>query len=216
MEKKEEIMFESVEKLVLGLITGFVFGFLLQKGRVTKYRVILGQLLLKDWTVLKIMATAIVVGAIGVYFLLALEATKLDVWPFQLGGVLLGALLFGMGMAVLGYCPGTGLAGAGEGSRDAMVGVAGMLTGASVFVIGYNWLEPIILGLGDYGQVSIPDSLRVSPALIIAALVVVVALTFALIEYVERRKPRLPSMDHQTGHKLLWGKGNGKESSTPL
>ena len=52
-------MFESPEQLVLGLITGVAFGFLLQKGRVAKYQTILGQLLLKDWTVVKIMATAV-------------------------------------------------------------------------------------------------------------------------------------------------------------
>jgi uncharacterized membrane protein YedE/YeeE len=208
-------MFESVDKLLLGLMTGFVFGFLLQKGRVTKYQIILGQLLLKDWTVLKIMATAIVIGAVGVYFHLALGATKLDIWPFQLGGVLSGALLFGIGMALLGYCPGTSLAGAGEGSRDAMVGVFGMLTGATIFVVGYNWFEPIILGLGDYGQVSAPELLRVPPAVIIAALAVVVVLAFALIEHFEHRNPRSPSINHDTGHKVDWGKRNGRQRSAP-
>src|SRR5205823_1246482 len=121
-----------------GLLTGFLFGFLLQKGRVAKYHTILGQLLLKDWTVLKVMLTAVVVGAVGVYSLVALGAATLDVWPFQAAGVLLGAVLFGIGMAVLGYCPGAGMAGSGEGSRGAMVGVLGMVTGAGIFVAAYN------------------------------------------------------------------------------
>ncbi len=56
-------MFESPEKLALGLLTGIIFGFLLQRGHVAKYRTILGQLLLRDWTVVKVMGTAIVVGA---------------------------------------------------------------------------------------------------------------------------------------------------------
>src|SRR5688500_642485 len=98
-------MFEPAEKLALGLVSGIVFGFLLQKGRVASYQVIVGQLLLKDWTVLKVMLTAIVVGAVGVYALVALNATVLDIWPFQVGGVLLGAGLFGLGLGVLGYCP---------------------------------------------------------------------------------------------------------------
>ena len=59
-------MFESPDQLLLGLLTGIAFGFLLQKGRVAKYQTILAQLLLKDWTVLKIMMTAVVVGSIGV------------------------------------------------------------------------------------------------------------------------------------------------------
>jgi uncharacterized membrane protein YedE/YeeE len=186
-------MFESLDQLALGLLTGFAFGLLLQKGRVAKYHTILGQLLLRDWTVLKVMTTAIVVGAIGVYTLVALGAARLDIWPFQLGGVLVGALLFGIGLAVFGYCPGTGLAGSGEGSRDAMVGVLGMLTGAAIFVAAYNWLEPVILALGDAGKVTIPDLLTVSPWIVIAALAVLVILVFALIEYFERRKPSAPS-----------------------
>ena len=71
-------MFEEPVKLLLGLITGIVFGFLLQKGQVAKFQAILGQLLLKDLTVLKIMATAIAVGAIGVQVHLRHRAAHLD------------------------------------------------------------------------------------------------------------------------------------------
>ena len=131
--------------LALGLLTGIAFGFLLQKGRVAKYQTILGQLLLKDWTTFKIMITAILTGSVGVYFLIERGAATLDIWPFQPAAMLIGAVLFGVGLAVLGYCPGTGMAGAGEGSRDAMVGVLGMITGAGFLVIGYNILEPVAL-----------------------------------------------------------------------
>ena len=48
-------MFEDRGRLLLGLVSGIAFGFLLQKGRVAKFRVIMGQFLLKDWTVVKIM-----------------------------------------------------------------------------------------------------------------------------------------------------------------
>src|SRR5688572_25247871 len=118
-------MFESRDQLVLGLLTGMAFGFLLQKGQAAKYQVILGQLLLKDWTVVKMMATAIVVGAIGVYSLAAVGLARFDIWPFQPAAALFGAVLFGIGIAVMGYCPVTAMAGGGEGSRDAMAGVAG-------------------------------------------------------------------------------------------
>lgn len=179
-------MFESPDKLVLGLITGLAFGFLLQKGQAAKYQAILGQLLLRDWRIAKIMATAIVVGAAGVYALVDAGAASLDVWPLQLSGVLLGAVLFGVGLAVFGYCPGTGVAASGEGSRDAMVGVAGMLFGASIFVIAYNALERVINGLGNYGQITMAESLDVPPAAVIAALAVGVCFVFWRIERRER------------------------------
>ena len=45
-----------------------------------------------------------------------------------------GAVCFGVGMAAFGYCPGTSVAGCGEGRRDAMVGVLGMFAGAALYV----------------------------------------------------------------------------------
>src|SRR4051794_13580499 len=116
---------EAPANLLLGLTTGIAFGFLLQKGQVAKYRTFVGQLLLVDATAFKIMLTASVTGAIGVYFLVEEGAATLDIWPFQPAAMLWGAVFFGVGIAVFGYCPGTGLTAAGEGSRDAMIGVLG-------------------------------------------------------------------------------------------
>ena len=81
-------MFDSPDKLLLGLATGIMFGVLLQKGRVAKFPVIVSQFLLKDWTVAKIMGTAVVVGAIGVYALVAAGHASLHVRPLLFGGVL--------------------------------------------------------------------------------------------------------------------------------
>lgn len=164
-------MFDSPDRLALGLLTGILFGFLLQKGRVAKYHVILGQFLLRDWTVVRIMATAVVVGALGVYGLVELGWASLHIRPFLVGGVLLGGICFGVGMVVLGYCPGTTVAACGEGRRDAMIGLLGMLFGAGLFVGLYPLLQAVIKGLGDRGKITLPETLGVSPWLIIGALV---------------------------------------------
>jgi uncharacterized protein len=193
-------MFESSDKLILGLVSGIAFGFLLQKGHAAKYQMILGQLLLKDWTIVKIMSTAILVGAAGVYWLVSRGITFLDIWPFQIAGVLLGAVLFGIGLAVFGYCPGTSVAASGEGSRDAMIGVVGMLFGAGAFVVAYPWLDPLINALGDYGKLTAPDVLGVNPAGVIMALAIIVAVVLWLIERHERGGPPSP---HET--KVLRG-----------
>ena len=139
-------MFDSPEKLALGLVTGIVFGFLLQKGRVAKYEVIVGQFLFTDWTVVKTMGTAVVVGAVGVYALIEADMASLHIRPALFGGVLAGAACFGIGMATLGYCPGTSVAACGEGRRDAMVGVLGMLVRAGLFVAIYAKPQPVING----------------------------------------------------------------------
>lgn len=179
-------MFDTPEKLILGLLTGIAFGFFLQKGRVAKFDVILGQLLLKDWTVVKIMATAIAVGSVGVYALVAMGMATLHIKPALLGGVITGGLLFGAGMAVFGYCPGTGVAASGEGHRDAMVGVAGMLCGAAVYVALYPSLKPMITALADWGKITLPEAASTSPWPWVLGLVAVIV--FALLMLENRRR----------------------------
>jgi hypothetical protein len=172
MADVEARMFDPVDKLLLGLLTGFLFGFLLQKGRVAKYDVIVGQFLLRDWTVAKIMFTAIAVGSIGVYALVSIGAANLHIKPALMGGVLFGGVLFGAGLAVLGYCPGTTVAACGEGHRDAWVGLIGMLTGAFVYV----WLFPVWKTLAgtvaDWGAITVPQVSGTSPWPWLAALAI--------------------------------------------
>jgi uncharacterized membrane protein YedE/YeeE len=194
-------MFESPDKLALGLITGVAFGFLLQKGGVADYQTILGQLLLRNWTVVKVMGTAIAVGAVGVYGLVGSGAATLDIWPFQIGGVIVGALLFGVGLAVFGYCPGTSVTASGQGSRDAMVGVAGMAVGAGVFVAAYPSLEPVINGFGDVGKITLVELLGVSPWTVILALVVMVTVALWFVERHEGSGTRPPPARGETAPK---------------
>ncbi len=176
-------MFESPDKLILGFISGIVFGFLLQKGQVAKYRVIMAQFLLKDWTVAKIMATAVAVGAIGVYAMHARGMVHLEVKPAAFGGVIIGAILFGIGISLFGLCPGTSVAGCGEGRRDAMVGVLGMFFGAGAYVLAYEQLQPVVKRFGDLGKVTLPELTNTSPWLWVLPLVLAVALIFAIVEW---------------------------------
>jgi uncharacterized protein len=178
---------DPILKLALGLLTGFVFGFLLQKGHVTKYPVIVGQFLLRDFTVLKTMLTAVVVGGIGVYLLRALGYASLHVKPAQLVAVSVGGLIFGVGMVVLGYCPGTGVAAAAEGRRDAMAGVAGMVVGALLFAEQYTHLAKSILTWFDLGPVTLPELIRVPAWAVFLPLAIGTAVLFRWIERLERR-----------------------------
>lgn len=180
-------MFESPTRLALGLLTGIVFGVLLQKGRVAKHGVIVGQLVLRDFTVLKIMLTAIAVGAVGFWALVASGATPVDVKPAQLGGVLLGALFFGSGLAVLGYCPGTTVAAVGEGRRDAIAGLVGMFVGAFAFVWAFSSFGRVQKALGDWGKLTLPNATHLAPVLWVVGLVVIAAAGYALGKMRARR-----------------------------
>jgi len=90
-------------RLLLGLLTGVLFGFILQKAQVTKYQKIVAFFRLTDLTVLKVMLAAVVVGMVGVYLLHDLGLVKLHIKPTLLGANILGAAIFGVGMLLLGF-----------------------------------------------------------------------------------------------------------------
>jgi uncharacterized protein len=173
-----------VGELGYGLITGVLFGFLLQKGRVTRYDKQLGALLLVDMTIVKFMFTTILVAMVGVYLLKDLGVAKLAVKPVILGGNIVGGLVFGAGWALFGYCPGTAVGALGEGRWDALWGLAGMLIGAAVFAEVYPALRSTVLKWGVYGKVTIPEVLGINHWIVIA---VIVALGLLMFRWFEKR-----------------------------
>ena len=109
-------------QLTLGLLIGIGFGFLLQRGGVTRYEVIMGQLLLRDWTVAKVILTAVATWMIGVYAMRSAGLVRLSIKPGSLKATVPGGLVFVIGFGLLGYCPGTMAGAAGQGSLDALLG----------------------------------------------------------------------------------------------
>jgi hypothetical protein len=121
-------------QVILGLFFGIVFGFLLQKGGVTDYNVIIGQLLLTDFTVLKVMLSAVIVGTIGFHLLKHHGYVQSHAAKGSFGSNVIGGLIFGVGFALLGYCPGTVAGAVGTGALDALIGgMVGLVIGAGFF-----------------------------------------------------------------------------------
>ncbi|MBI5282941.1 MAG: YeeE/YedE family protein [Candidatus Solibacter usitatus] len=175
-------------RILLGLLTGFLFGFLLQKGRVSDRRVIVGQFLLRDFTVMKVMLTAIVVGGAGVYAMHAAGLTKLFVKPAQMAAVPVGGLIFGVGMVLLGYCPGTAAAAAGEGKRDAWLGLAGMVVAAAVFAEMAAGFSKSIMTWANLGPVTLPDVTGVPAWVWLSGLAVAALFLFRWLERKEAKQ----------------------------
>lgn len=170
-------------QLVLALIIGILFGFLLQKGGVTKYSTIINQLLLKDFTVVKIMLSAVIAGTLGVHLLRSLGLAQLHPKPGSIGVSVIGGLIFGVGFATLGYCPGTIAGAVGQGSLDALLGgVTGILIGAGIFAAIYPGVQRAILSKGDFGELTLPQLLKLNPWLVVIPAVVILAGILFLLE----------------------------------
>jgi hypothetical protein len=169
-------------QLVIGFAIGIGFGFALQKGDVTSFDVIVNQLLFNDFTVVKIMLSAMITGMAGVYLLKHLGLARLHPKPGSLGATVIGGLIFGVGFAVLGYCPGTVVAAAAHGNMDALFGgVVGMLVGAGLFASAYPRLSASILNKGSFGSPTLPEVLKICPwRVILVVEVCVIGLFFWL------------------------------------
>jgi len=168
--------------LLYGLITGIIFGFLLQKARVIRYDKQLGALRLMDMTIVKFMFSTVLVAMVGTYLLKDLGLVKLSIKPTILGGVILGGLIFGIGWGLLGYCPGTSAGALGEGHFDAIWGILGMLAGAALYAEAYPGMKKTVLTWGDLGKITFPQVLGVNHWIIIAIIVIGGLLLFRWFE----------------------------------
>lgn len=173
---------EAAHQLMLGLFFGMVFGFLLQKGGVAKYEVLMGALFLTDFTVMKIMLTAIATGMIGIFSLHALGLVELHVKPTRYAANIIGGLIFGVGFGLLGYCPGTGAAALGQGNLDAVAGVLGLMMGSYLYAEASGFLGATVLKWGNRGKITLPEVVGTRRAIFILWFIPLLAGILYLLE----------------------------------
>jgi len=166
----------------LAIPMGMLFGLLLHRGGVANYNVIVNQFRFKDFTVLKIMFTAIIVGGVGVLILKNTGHAQYHIKPANLLGVALGATLFGVGMVLYGYCPGTGVVAMATGSLHAVAGFAGMMLGGVLYALSFTWVEAHIQKVAALGKVRLPEVTGVSDWGWFGILVALAAVVFWLVE----------------------------------
>jgi len=138
---------------VIIIVLGFLFGALLQYSNLNRYNVISGMATLENYAVAKAIAAAIGVGVIIIAIEVGLGFATYHIKPILLGGITIGGLIFGAGMAILGYCPGTLPVSLGEGSVDALAGILGALTGGLIYTIVLPSVQGIIGP--DLGSISL-------------------------------------------------------------
>ncbi len=129
-----------VTAIMIGLLMGAVFGFALEKSRVFEPGVIVGQMQLRNFIMLKVFLTAVATGAVALAALHGFGFIKLAPKATLYGADIVGGLILGMGIALAGACPGTVMAQIGAGYRDAIVTLIGGIAGA----VAYSYAEPAL------------------------------------------------------------------------
>jgi hypothetical protein len=179
----------SASGLGVALALGVAFGFALERAGLGSARKLAGQFYGRDLTVLKVMFSAIVTAALGVFWLSRLgllDASEVFVPPTYLLPQAVGGAVFGVGLVAAGLCPGTSCVAAATGRRDGVAVVGGMLAGVLLFAEAF----PLLAGFYDStprGTLTFPALLHVSPAVMTAALVAMALGMFAVAERWERR-----------------------------
>ena len=134
--------------VLTGLLMGVVFGFALEKSRVFEPGIIVGQMQLRNFIMLKVFLTAVATGALVLAALNGFGFVKLQPKAALYAADIIGGLVLGAGIALAGACPGTTLAQIGVGYRDALFTLAGGLFGAVAFSYAQPWLDKTLIGTG--------------------------------------------------------------------
>jgi hypothetical protein len=171
--------------IIVGIAMGVVFGVALEKSRVFEPGVIVGQMQLRNFIMLKVFLTAVATGAVVLAALHGFGIVKLYPKAALYYADVIGGLLLGAGIALAGACPGTTAAQIGAGYRDAIVTLLGGLAGA----VAYGYAEPMLsktLLASGGGKIILSDLVGIpywTGALALAAIIV------AVLVALERARP---------------------------
>jgi hypothetical protein len=165
--------------IITGALMGLAFGVALEKGRVFEPGMIIGQFQLRNWTMLKMFMSAVATTLVVVSALTSLGLAELspkaDLYP----AVIAGGLIFGMGMALTGACPGTVLAQIGAGYKDAWMTVAGGILGA----MAYGYMEPYLSQMNNGpGKITLADVFEVPYWMLALPLAGIIAIILFILE----------------------------------
>ncbi len=180
----------NIIDIVSGLALGFAFGFVLENAGFGSPCKLTAQFRLSDWSVFKVMFTAIVFTSVGLMIagwagLVSMQS--LFIPPALVGAAAIGGALVGSGFAVGGYCPGTSVVGLMSGRLDASVFLLGLIIGTLVFAGAYDQLEALT-AMGEYANGdTIPEALGVSSLVVNGVMVIAAIAVFIGGSALERR-----------------------------
>jgi hypothetical protein len=179
----------ETESLAAALGLGLAFGFFLEQGGLGNARKLAGQFYLTDLTVLKVMFSAILTAALGLFWLTrlgVLDLREVYLLPTYLAPQAAGGAVFGVGFVMGGLCPGTSCVAASSGRLDGLVLLGGMLAGIFVFNEAYPWVAAFYDST-PMGQVTLADLTGLPYGVLLLALVLAALGAFHVADRLESR-----------------------------
>jgi uncharacterized membrane protein YedE/YeeE len=181
--------FDFAYSLQLATLIGLCFGFVLERAGFGDPRKLTAIFYLRDFAVLKVMFTAIVVCMLGLLCFSVfgwIDLKQVYLLPTYLWPQIIGGLVLGIGFVMGGYCPTTSVVAAVSGKLDGLLFVFGMVVGSIVFAELFPLLEGLYSS-GDMGAVRLTDVLGISSGLIAFLVCLMAVGAYWFVERVERR-----------------------------
>ncbi|WP_297440042.1 YeeE/YedE thiosulfate transporter family protein [Sulfurimonas sp.] len=150
------VQYEGHGSFWMVFFIGILFGGIIQYTRVDKFEKIAGFAMGKDTIIPKMLFLAIGITSIALYFAIKMGYASYHVKPMIISGLVIGGILFGISMAILGKCPGTGPVSIAEGRVDVLVGAVGGIFGGYVFTKYYDTIFKPLMG-ENHGKISLVD-----------------------------------------------------------
>jgi uncharacterized membrane protein YedE/YeeE len=171
---------------LLIVVFGFFFGALLWYAKLNRYNTISGMATLEDLAVAKAIAVAIGVGVVLINAEIGLGLATYHAKPVILSGLIVGGLLFGAGMAILGYCPGTLAVSMGEGALDAVIGFIGGIAGGLIYTVAYPSIRPL-LG-ADLGKITLRTAMDGNDAWFYLTTIIIAACMISIAFWLHKKE----------------------------
>ena len=173
-----------------GLLCGLLFGYVLENAGFASPRKLTAQFRFTDWSVFKVMFTAIIVAAVGLYVAVGAGVmTAGDVfiptsffWATLTGGALVGA-----GMAIGGYCPGTSTVGLASGRLDGLFFMVGMILGTALFAGVFEPIQAFYEAAAGPQAQTLPELFGIPVWAVLGILIAFAVLGFVVGNRFERR-----------------------------
>jgi hypothetical protein len=181
--------FEFAYSLQLAGLIGFCFGFVLERAGFGNPRKLTAVFYLRDFAVLKVMFTSIVVCILGLLYFSVFGWIDLGrvyllptfIWPQIVGGFILG-----VGFVMGGYCPTTSVVATVSGKLDGLIFIFGMVFGSFIFAELFPLLEDFYSS-GHMGAVRLPDVLKINSGTAALFVCLMALSAYWFVEKVEKR-----------------------------
>lgn len=175
--------------IFLAIILGLLFGFVLERVGAANPQKIINMLILKDLHLMKAILLGIGFSSLILFVLLSIgiiDASHLSIKSSYVG-VIIGGGILGIGWAVSGFCPGTGVVACGARRKDAISFILGALIGAFIYMLLYEFLEDTFLfkdlgskiTLAVSGNEKFPALLPSIPGIVVAGIIAIMLIAIA-------------------------------------